>query len=95
MQPSRIGGRLEHQGELSEGVGDLRDLQDSTSTNFGPAKPAPYKGVAWQRRRRRAADNEYSGRLQSRQGTNFINLLHNPQPLRRRRERRDERLVLR
>ena len=42
MQPSRIGGRLEHQRELSEGVGDLRDLQDSTSTNFGPAKPAPF-----------------------------------------------------
>ena len=41
MQPSRIGGRLEHQQELSEGVGDLRDLQDSTSANFGPAKPAP------------------------------------------------------
>ena len=38
MQPSRIGGRLEHQRELSEGVGDLRDLQDSTSTNFRPGK---------------------------------------------------------
>ena len=95
MQPSRIGARLEHQRELSEGIGDLRDLQDCTSANFGPAKPAPYKGVSWQRRCRRAAENESPGRLQSRQGTNFINLLHNPQPLRRRRERLDERLVLR
>ena len=42
MQPSRIGARLEHQRELLEGVGDLRGLQDSTSTNFGPTKPAPF-----------------------------------------------------
>ena len=95
MQPSRIGGRLEHQRELSEGVGDLGDLQDSTSTNFGPAKPAPFYSVARRRRRRGAAANESPGRLERHQKTNFINLLHNPQPLRRRRERLDERPILR
>ncbi len=47
MQPSRIGGRLEHQRELSEGIGDLGDLQDCTSANFGPAKPAPLKRCLW------------------------------------------------
>ena len=41
-----------------------------------------------------ASSNQSSGRLKSRQGTNFIKLLHPPQPLRRRRERRHERLIL-